>query len=140
LTEHSKNPLVIDIDDTLLRTDMLLESFLAALSKDAIGTLKILRECIHNKALLKHKLANFSQLDVSRLPVNEAVLELVKDAQTEGRDVVLASGSDQSLVDKLAERLALDGNHIGSDTKTNLTGHAKGDALVELAPGPLKTC
>jgi len=110
---------------------MLLESFLAALSKDTIGTLKILRECIHNKALLKHKLASLSQLDVSRLPLNEAVLELVQKAQTEGREVVLASGSDQSLVDKLAARLELSGNHIGSDTKTNLTGHAKGDALVE---------
>jgi len=34
------------------------------------------------------------------------------------------------LVDKLAERLELDGEHLGSDSKVNLTGRAKGEALV----------
>jgi len=104
LTKNNIKPLVIDIDDSLLRTDMLMESFL--------------------------EMARLSDLDVSRLPVNEAVLALAKKAQAEGREVVLASGSDQSLVDKLAERLELDGEHLGSDSKVNLTGRAKGEALV----------
>jgi len=129
--EHSQKTLVIDIDGTLLRTDMLLESFLEALGKDAIGTVRVVRECISNRALLKHRLANLSELNVDRLPVNEAVLELARAAQAQGRKVVLASGSDQSLVDNLATRLELPGDHLGSDSKTNLTGRAKAEALVK---------
>ncbi len=124
-------PLVIDIDDSLLRTDMLMESFLTALGKNAIETIKSAYAHIGNRALLKSEMARLSDLDVSRLPVNEAVLALAKQAKAEGRPVVLASGSDQTLVDKLAERLGLEGAHLGSDSKVNLTGRAKGEALVK---------
>lgn len=131
LTNNNKKPLVIDIDGSLLRTDMLMESFLTALGKNAIETMKSTYKHITNRALVKAEMARLSDLDVSRLPVNEAVLALAKQAQAEGRDVVLASGSDQSLVDKLAARFGLEGAHLGSDSKVNLTGNAKGDALVE---------
>jgi len=124
-------PLVIDIDDTLLHTDMLMESFLSALGKNAIETVKSTWANIGDRALLKAEMVRLSDLDVSRLPVNEAVLALAKKAQAEGREVILASGSDESLVKKLAERFELHGNHIGSDSKVNLTGRAKGEALVE---------
>ncbi len=124
-------PLVIDIDDSLLRTDMLMESFLTALGKNAIETIKSAYHHIGDRAQLKAEMARLSDLDVSRLPVNEAVLALAQKAQAEGREVVLASGSDQSLVNKLAERLGLEGDHLGSDSKVNLTGRAKGEALVE---------
>lgn len=128
---ENKKPLVIDIDGSLLRTDMLLESFLTALGKDAIATIKSAFAHFRDRALLKHEMAELSDLDVSRLPVNEAVLALAKKAQAEGREIVLASGSDQTLVDKLAARLELEGDHIGSDSKVNLTGRAKGLALVD---------
>ena len=131
MTQSNPKPLVIDIDDSLLRTDMLMESFLTALGKNAIETVKSAYQNIGDRALLKAEMARLSDLDVSRLPVNEAVLELARKAQSEGRRVVLASGSDQSLVNKLAERLDLAGDHFGSDSQTNLTGKAKGQRLVD---------
>ena len=131
MTKNNIKPLVIDIDDTLLRTDMLMESFLTALGKNAVETIKSTWAHIGDRARLKAEMARLSDLDVSRLPVNQAVLDLAKTAQAEGREVVLASGSDQSLVNKLAERLDLKGEHLGSDSKVNLTGRAKGLALVE---------
>ena len=131
MTQATPKPLVIDIDDSLLRTDMLMESFLTALGKNAIETIKSAYEHIGDRARLKSEMARLSDLDVSRLPVNEDVLALAKQAKAEGREVVLASGSDQSLVDKLAQRLDLAGEHLGSDSKVNLTGQAKGNALVE---------
>ncbi len=130
MTNGNLKPLVIDIDDSLLRTDMLMESFLTALGKNAIETIKSTYQHIGDRARLKAEMARLSDLDVSRLPVNEAVLALAKQAKAEGREVVLASGSDQSLVDKLALRLDLAGEHLGSDSKVNLTGRAKGQALV----------
>lgn len=131
MNETVKKPLVVDIDGSLLRTDMLLESFLTALGKDAVSTVKAAYEHISDPARLKHEMAQLSDLDVSRLPVNEDVVALAKQAMAEGREVVLASGSDQLLVKRLADRLELEGEHIGSDSRINLTGEAKGDALVE---------
>ena len=47
---------------------------------------------------------------------------MAQDAQASGRDVILASGSDQALVRRLADRFNLDGDHIGSTPDVNLTG------------------
>jgi 4-hydroxybenzoate polyprenyltransferase len=44
--------------------------------------------------------------------------------------VILTSGSDQTLIDALAERLGLPGPHFGSDGQTNLTGRTKAERLV----------
>ena len=131
MKDVNSKPLVIDIDQTLLRTDMLLESFWIAVGKDAVGALKCTWRHIRERARLKHEMSLLSELDVSRLPVNEAVLELAQNAMREGREVILASGSDQALVDKLGERLGISGAHLGSNVTVNLTGSAKRDALVE---------
>lgn len=124
-------PLVIDVDNTLLRTDMLLESFWVALGKRAPEAISTAFRNLRHRARLKHELARLSDLDVSRLPVNEDVLALARSAQAEGREVVLASASDQELVDRLAERLGLEGRHIGSTPGLNLAGEAKARALEE---------
>jgi len=126
----NKKPLVVDIDQSLLRTDMLLESFWIAMGKDVVGAVRSAWQHLGDRALLKHEMARLSDLDVAHLPVNEEVLQLARDAQEEGREVILASGSAQVLVDRLGERLDIDGNHLGSDAEINLTGSNKRQALV----------
>ena len=127
----ASKPLVIDVDDTLLRTDMLLESFWTAVGKDTVTALRATFRHFSNRARVKHEMAAISDMDVSRLPLNEKVVALANDARAEGREVVLASGSDQLLVNRLADRLELDGAHLASDSAINLTGSRKKAALVE---------
>ncbi len=109
---------------------MLLESFWIAMGKDVVGAVRSAWQHLGDRALLKHEMARLSDLDVAHLPVNEEVLQLARDAQEEGREVILASGSAQVLVDRLGERLDIDGNHLGSDAEINLTGSNKRQALV----------
>lgn len=123
-------PLAVDIDDSLLKTDMLLESLLAGFSIAPVTTLKVFWKNRRDKAALKAEMAEISNLDVSRLPVNEDVLAYARAARADGREVVLASGSDRALVDRLARRLDLEGDHIASDGTTNMTGGQKAEALV----------
>ena len=125
-----KKPLVIDVDGSLLRTDMLFESFLAAAGTDLVGAIATTWKNRSDRPLLKRELADLGQLPVERLPVNEDVLALARSAQNEGREVVLASGSDKQLVLALAEHLGLKGDHLGSEPGLNLTGHNKAEALV----------
>ena len=132
MTDTAKDiALVVDVDGTLLRTDMLYESFWQALGNSPIQCLKVFLQGFSGKAALKRQLAALSGLDVTLLPLNSAVLDLCKQAQDQGRELVLASGSDEQLVGALAKHLAIFNDHLGSDGIGNLTGKRKAAALVE---------
>ena len=88
-----KRPLVLDIDGTLLKTDMLFEGFWHGLGRDPMTVLGIVFAHLGDMAGLKRKLAEAVDLPVERLPVNEAVLAIARDAREAGHEVVLASAS-----------------------------------------------
>lgn len=120
-----KTPLVLDVDGTLLRTDMLYETFWAALGHALFATLKVVLTSMTNPARMKRELLAIARPQAALLPVRQRVLDLAHAAAQEGRPVHLASGSDQSLVDELGAALRLPGPHYGSDGNHNLTGHNK---------------
>jgi 4-hydroxybenzoate polyprenyltransferase/phosphoserine phosphatase len=124
-------PLVVDVDGTLLRTDLLYESFWAALGQHFLHTLWVTLKCWTSPARLKRQLLTIAIPDVELLPVRKAIQDIIQKAQNGGQPVVLVSGSDQSLVDKLAAKLGLHGEHFGSDGQTNLTGKNKASLLLK---------
>jgi len=125
----AKVPLVLDLDGTLLRTDLLHETFWAALGHDTAATLRVSIAHIGSPSRLKHELAAIATPCIDLLPLEERLLERVHAALGEGRPVHLVSGSAQGLVDAVAARLGLPGPHFGSDRETNLTGDAKAGFL-----------
>ena len=48
-------PLVLDVDGTFLRTDMLFECFWAGLGKDPLAVLRICATHLTNRAVLKRE-------------------------------------------------------------------------------------
>lgn len=129
-------PLVLDVDGTLLRTDLLYECFWAAMGRDVPATLRVALTRTRHPARMKHDLAAIAAPAIERLPVREAVLERARAAVKAGRPVHLVSGSPQALVDALARRLDLPGPHFGSDPDHNLTDAAKAAFLADrFGPG-----
>ncbi len=128
-------PLVLDVDGTFLKTDMLLESFWQALGRNPLGCLGTCLRHFSRPARLKRELAALAHLRTDLLPVNETVAELAQRSQGRGRKVVLASGSDHALVAQLARDHGIDAPVLASDGSTNLTGARKAAALVK-AYGP----
>ncbi|WP_438987541.1 UbiA family prenyltransferase, partial [Marivivens donghaensis] len=126
----ASKPLVLDIDGTLLRTDMLFENFWAGLGTDPIRTIKAGASLFRKPARLKESIYNIADIRVDLLPVNTEVLEFAKAAQADGREVILASASDERLVKALADHHGFDGA-IGSKDGHNLKGANKAAALVE---------
>ncbi len=118
-------PVVVDVDDTLLKTDLLLESFWAALGRHPLACLKAVFR--GGRAALKARLAALAALDMALLPRRAAVENCINEAQGV---VILASGSDISLVEALSAEIGLKSAPMGSDGKTNLTGAKKAEALV----------
>ncbi len=123
-------PLVLDIDGTLLRTDLLFETFWAALGHNIAATLWVLISCWHSPARLKRRLLEIARPDIDLLPVRDGVVDLAREALAQGRPVHLASAADQSLVDAIARRFDLPGPHFGSDARVNLKGATKAQLLV----------
>lgn len=123
-------PLVLDIDGTLLRTDMLFENFWAGLGTDPIRTINAGAALFRKPARLKEAIYNIADIRVDLLTVNTEVLEFAKAAQADGREVILASASDERLVQALADHHGFDGA-IGSKDGHNLKGANKATALVE---------
>jgi len=123
-------PLVLDVDGTFLKTDMLYECFWAGLSKDPIATLGAAIRHFRAPAVLKRKLAAIADLRTDLLPVNEEMRTLAAETAKEGHGVVLASASDQQLVDAVASDHGLTGPQFGSNGQINLKGANKAEALV----------
>ncbi|MXU65342.1 UbiA family prenyltransferase [Oceanomicrobium pacificus] len=124
-------PLVVDVDGTLLRTDLLQESFLAAMGRAPVAAASFTAKHLSNRPALKLGLADQAGLDSDLLPLNEAVLGLIEEAKSEGRPIVLASGGAEPLVQALADRIGGVDRVMGTVDGTNLTAGRKAAALVD---------
>lgn len=124
-------PLVLDVDGTLLRTDMLYECFWAGLGQNPVATLKVTFKHFRHPARLKQELVNVGQLRTDLLPVNADIKALADDTIASGRAVVLASASDQALVTRVAQDHGFQEQVFASDGVVNLKGAAKAEVLVQ---------
>ena len=127
--KHNK-PLVLDVDGTFLRTDMLFECFWAGLGKNPFGTLRAALSHFRHPQVLKRRLADIAGLNIDLLPINPEVAKVAKAVKKEGREIFLASASDKQLVEALAQRHGFSDQIFASDEKLNLKGVKKADALV----------
>ena len=124
-------PLVVDLDDTLLRTDMLYECFWKGMGNDPLGTLALCWKFWRRPNRLKLELAAASGCEVATLPVDPDVQRFCQSAHDEGRDVVVASGSTSKLVHAVADRVGGIDLVFASDDRVNLTGREKAALLIE---------
>lgn len=129
-TPH-RSPLILDVDGTFLRTDILFECFWAGLGRAPLKTLRCSVLNLRNPAKLKEELAEIARLRTDLLPVAPDVLDIARQAQSEGRDVILASASHRRLVENLAQDHDLSPRVFASDGTTNLKGARKAAVLVD---------
>ncbi|MBO9739100.1 UbiA family prenyltransferase [Xanthomonas axonopodis pv. begoniae] len=119
----------MDLDGTLLNSDILYESVLALLARNPLYLFLLPLWLLRGKAALKRELATRVTLPAETLPYNEKVLELLRT--TTQRPRVLCTASDALLVTPIAEYLGLFEQVIASDGKRNLSGRNKADVLVD---------
>ena len=124
-------PLIVDIDGTLIRSDLLVESGLRFLADRPFSAWRLPLWLKEGKARLKAELARVAPPDIAHVPLNEEVVAAMAAAKNAGRRVHLASAADRSLVERLAERVGADREIFASDGHTNLLGRRKAAALVE---------
>lgn len=123
--------LVVDLDGTLIRTDMLHESALKLLREHPLQTLRIPFWLRSGKAVLKARLAERTHLDPGTLPYDGALLDWLRMQRAAGRKLVLCTASDQQIARQIASHLGIFDEVIASDGHDNIAGERKAAMLVE---------
>lgn len=136
ITEASALPpaaglVVVDLDGTLLATDMLHESAVGLLRRSPLSVFRIPFWLARGKAALKAELAARFDFDPALLPLNDSFVTWLREERARGRRLVLATASDQRIAAAIAGHLGLFEEVLASDGTTNLSGEAKAQALVE---------
>ena len=122
--------LCIDLDGTLISTDMLWETLLSAVRIRPWLLLLAPVWLARGRPHLKRRLAEASRIDFAALPYRESVVSYAASERARGRQVVLATASDSIIADGVSRHLGVFTDVLASDGHTNLKGRAKADLLV----------
>lgn len=122
--------LIVDLDGTLIRTDMLFETFWSATSRSWTAPVRAgLALMRGGRAGLKRQLGTMSAVDPATLPLTPAVLAFVEAWRAGGGRTALVTASDAAVAQQIADRLGLFDEVHGSDGHNNLKGAAKAQFL-----------
>jgi 4-hydroxybenzoate polyprenyltransferase/phosphoserine phosphatase len=122
-------PLVVDLDGTLIHTDMLHESAIRVLRDKPWDTLRIPFWLSKGKAVLKQHLALRTEFDPKCLPYNDELLNWLKQQKADGRKLILCTASDRAIADSIAKHLEIFDEVLASDGLINLEGERKAELL-----------
>ncbi|WHZ24552.1 MAG: Integral membrane protein [Nitrospira sp.] len=129
---RGKSPLCVDLDGTLVKTDLLWESLLALLKQSPFLLFQLPFWLLKGRAYFKHEIARRVTLDVATLPYHQELIEFLSNERRAGRELVLATASHITFARAVAAHLRLfDDRVFGSDASVNLKGARKVALLVE---------
>ena len=134
-TEKNIVPLFVDLDDSLVDTDLLFESFFALLRSRPLYCLLVPFWLLRGKAHMKHMTAVNASIDAASIPYHRPFLDFLRTEATSGRILILATASNQSLADKVASHLEIFSEVLASDADTNLSGERKLQKIMERTGG-----
>lgn len=129
--EVSRAVLAVDLDGTLLRSDMLFESFWSAIGRDWKCAPGVVKSLSSGRAALKRHLMEAAEVDVTTLPYDEEVIARVRAWREDGGKTALVTATDQEIANAIAEHLGIFDEVHGSDGTTNLKGEEKARFLTE---------
>ena len=115
----------VDLDGTLIDTDLLFEAFFALLRSRPLYCLLVPYWLLRGKAHMKHRIAQLVEIDVASIPFNKQFLDHLRSEAAAGRELILATASNRLLADKVAEHLDVFSAVLASDADTNLSGELK---------------
>jgi len=130
----SEPTLYVDLDGTVIKTDILYESILLLLKKNFFQALLIPFWLLKGKANLKHQLAQRVNIPVELLPLNTEFHDYLQKEVERGRNIVLISASNSMPVRQVSDHLGLFIDAMGSDEDHNLKSKNKVTRILQLNP------
>jgi len=129
--EASNVPLIVDLDHTLIDTDLLFLSSLGVLSKRPWLIGHYLFWLFKGKGFLKDQLVRRFEINIPELPYNESVISYIMERKKEGCKIVLATASHKNYAFAVAKHLKIFDDVMATNKNFNLSGQNKADTLVD---------
>ena len=123
-------PLCVDLDGTLIKSDVFFESMLALLKKSPWAIFPLLWWSLRGWSFLKRRVALQVPLRVEMLPYRQEVLEFLQGERESGRRILLVTAADQAVAEAIGNYLGQFDAVYGSDGRMNLKGRAKAGFLA----------
>jgi 4-hydroxybenzoate polyprenyltransferase len=121
-------PLCVDLDGTLIRSDLLVESALSLLRANPLYLFRFAGWLLRGRAHLKREIAERTTLDVAMLPYETRLLGWLQE--TDGaRPRILCTASDRKFAEAVAAHVGGFDEVLASDGVTNLSGRNKAELL-----------
>ena len=124
-----KLPLCVDLDGTLVKTDLLFESLLLLLKEQPWMLFLIPWWVIRGRAFLKRELASRVHLAVETLPYRQDVLKFLCEERESGRQLLLVTASHQLVAEQVAAFVGGFTEVYGSQGQVNLKAKRKAEFL-----------
>lgn len=121
--------IVVDLDGTLINTDMLIENLFCFLRLHPLRILHVIAWLWMGKVHFKSHLADAIIPDVTKLPYQKILLEWLKTQHFLGVKLVLATASDTRIADKVANHLGIF-DEVLATKDINLSSKNKRDELL----------
>lgn len=123
-------PLFVDMDGTLVKTDIALELLLQA-CKSLRSVKALFRLTFSGRSHIKHYLARHTAFSPEHLPYSIEVIDYIKAEKDKGRQVILATATDSHIAHQVADHLGLFDEVIASEPGRNLKGKHKLAAIQQ---------
>ncbi len=125
-------PLIVDLDHTLINTDLLQLSAWKLLKKNPLFVLIMPFWLLKGKGNLKAELVKRIEIDVTKLPYNQTMLDYINERKKQGDKVILATASHQFYANAVGDFLGCFDEVLASNKDFNLSSHNKAKRLVEI--------
>jgi 4-hydroxybenzoate polyprenyltransferase len=125
-----KPVLCVDLDGTLIKSDLLFESILLLLKQNPWSVFLIVWWSLRGRSSLKRQLAIAAPLSVEKLPYRQDILEFLRSERKSGRQILLVTAADQIVAEAIATHVSQFDGVYGSDGVVNLRGSAKAGFLA----------
>jgi len=129
----SQVSLFVDLDGTLIKTDLLFESLLKLLKQNPLFIILVPFWLFKGRAYLKQVLENRVEVAPEHLPYNVEFLSFLRQEHENGRKLILATASDRRLATGVAQHVGMFSEIIASDGINNLKGEEKLKAVQAVA-------
>jgi 4-hydroxybenzoate polyprenyltransferase len=126
-------PLFVDLDGTLVKSDLLVESFLDVIKRNPLVIFHTPFWFLRGKAYFKQKIAERAHVDSKLLPYNKSFVSFLKSEAVKGRQLILASASHETLARQVADHFGFFQKVLASDGKLNLTGERKLEEILKVS-------
>lgn len=123
--------LIVDLDGTLIATDLLWESMFQLLKQNVLYLFVLPFWAIKGKGYLKHRISLLVNIDPTILPYRTDFIDFLRSERARGRRIILATGAAKRFADAIAEYLGIFDFVHATDAKRNLTSTNKTNFLLE---------